>query len=56
MNEYRHVCFKDLNDYFKRNDYFEGLTDPEKQLILNNLGITDLIDKLIARIETLENK
>ena len=47
MNEYRHVCFKDLDNYFKRDDYFSDLTSQEKKLVRKNLGlsIVDDIDK-----------
>lgn len=41
MTDYRHVCFKDLNHYFKRDDYFSDLTSKEKKLIKKNLGIAD---------------
>lgn len=39
MNDYRHVCFKDLENYFKIDDYFGNLTDSEKRLIRENLQI-----------------
>lgn len=44
MNDYRHVCFKDLENYFKRDDYFGNLTSPEKKLILENLGAASSLD------------
>lgn len=39
MNEFRHVCFKDLENYVRKDDYFENYTDVEKQAIRTNLGI-----------------
>lgn len=39
-NEYKHVSLKDLQNYFKRSDYFGNLTDEELKLIQKNLGIT----------------
>ena len=39
MNEYRHVCFKDLENYFKKSDYFGNLTVKEKELIRDNLEV-----------------
>jgi hypothetical protein len=39
MNDYRHVCFKDLENYFKRSDYFNNLSNPEKDLIRFNLDV-----------------
>lgn len=38
-NEYKHVSLKDLQNYFKRSDYFGNLTDEELKLIQKNLGI-----------------
>lgn len=40
-NEYRHVCFKDLENYFKKDAYFSDLSDDEKALIRKNLGISE---------------
>lgn len=37
--DFRHVCFKDLENYFKKDEYFSGLTENEKELIRKNLGI-----------------
>lgn len=37
----RHVCLEDLKQYWRKNEYFEGLTDPEKFRIKQNLGIID---------------
>ena len=42
MNEYRHVCFKDLENYYKKTDYFSGLTYDEKKLIRQNLEVVSL--------------
>lgn len=39
MSEYRHVCFKDLDNYFKISDYFGNLSEVEKQLIRTNLNV-----------------
>lgn len=36
---FRHVCFKDLEDYFKISDYFNNLTKDEKIIVKQNLGI-----------------
>ena len=41
MNEYRHVCFKDLEKYRRKDDYFENLTKNEILLIRENLGISN---------------
>lgn len=38
---FRHVCFKDLENYFKISDYFENLTQNEKGIVKRNLGIED---------------
>lgn len=38
-NAYKHVCFKDLENYIKRDTYFSDFTDAEKELIKKNLGI-----------------
>lgn len=40
-NDYRHVCFKDLENYFRKDLYFSDLTEKEKQLVRENLGIAD---------------
>ena len=39
MNDYRHVCFKDLDNYFKRSDYLGGLTEIERNEIRKNLNV-----------------
>lgn len=55
MNDYRHVCFKDLKNYFKRSDYFEEFTDYEKKLIRKNLeipSINDVSEKVGGIIES----
>lgn len=39
MNEYRHVCLKDLDNYFKIDDYLGGLSSEEYKRIKSNLGI-----------------
>lgn len=36
---FRHVCFKDLEDYFKISDYFNNLTKEEKNIVKQNLNI-----------------
>lgn len=36
---FRHVCFKDLEGYFKISDYFNNLTKEEKNIIKQNLNI-----------------
>lgn len=41
-NAYRHVCFKDLENYFSRNDYFSNLTYEEIKLIRQNLGVASV--------------
>lgn len=43
MNEYRHVCLKDLNKYFKIEDYLGGLSLQEAELVKANLGIVSVI-------------
>lgn len=40
-NEYRHVCFKDLENYFRKDLYFSDLSDEEKALVRKNLGIPE---------------
>lgn len=37
--EFRHVCLKDLEHYFKKDDYFADLSEKEIKLIQKNLGI-----------------
>ena len=39
-NEFKHVCFKDLENYIQRDDYFASYSEEEKELIRKNLGIT----------------
>lgn len=38
MIDYRHVCFKDLNNYFKKDDYLGNLTYSEQSRIRSNIG------------------
>lgn len=40
-DDYRHVCFKDLDNYFKKDTYFSDLSDEEKALVRKNLGIPE---------------
>lgn len=40
--QYKSVCFKDLEDYQKKYDYMEGYSELEQELIRKNLGIKDL--------------
>jgi hypothetical protein len=42
MNDYRHVCFKDLEGYFKKSDHLGGLSEKEKEAIRNNLEVPSL--------------
>lgn len=44
MNDYRHVCFKDLENYFKKSDYFGGLSDLEIESIRTNLDVPSIKD------------
>lgn len=44
MSDYRHVCFKDLENYIKRSDYFGDYTEVEKNQIRKNLGIPTIED------------
>lgn len=37
--EFRHVCFKDLDNYIQRDNYFSDFTTDEKNLIKKNLGL-----------------
>lgn len=39
MNEYRHVCFKDLENYVKRDEYFGNLSEAELEQIRHNLNV-----------------
>lgn len=38
-DDFRHVCFKDLEHYFKKDEYFGDLSEDEIKLIQKNLGI-----------------
>lgn len=59
MIDYRHVCFKDLENYFKRSDYFGNLSESEKSQIRKNLNLpttNDLKDRENGFVEdTYEN-
>lgn len=44
MSDYRHVCFKDLENYIKRSDYFGDYTEVEKNQIRKNLSIPTIED------------
>lgn len=39
MNKFKHVCFSDLDNYFRRDTYFSDLSESEKQIILENLNV-----------------
>lgn len=62
-DEFRHVCLKDLEHYFKKDDYFGDLSEDEIKLIQKNLGIvTDNPDQdeynptvLVADYKTILN-
>lgn len=55
-NEYRHVCFKDLDNYLRKDLYFSDLTEKEKQLIRENLGLTDDPEGVIIKGSYMEIK
>lgn len=55
MNEYRHVCFKDLNNYFRKDDYLGGLTNIEKQQIRNNINAVSSVELDTVRAGLLED-
>lgn len=55
MNEYRHACLKDLEHYFKIEDYFGGLSIEECNLIKSNLGITSVISDTYEKIKQLHD-
>ena len=49
MDYNRHVCFRDLNNYLKKNEYLSGYTPVEQDLIRKNIGAigeADLINYL----------
>lgn len=39
MDEYRYVCLKDLDNYFKIDNYLGGLSSEEYKRIKSNSGI-----------------
>lgn len=43
-DDFRHVCFKDLEHYFKKDEYFGDLSEDEIKLIQKNLGIINKED------------
>ena len=55
MNDYRHVCFKDLDNYWRKDDYFDNLSDSAKTQIKKNLGLDLFESKIIeADYETIK--
>lgn len=44
-NQFRHVCFKDLQNYIERDKYFSDFTKDEIALIQKNLGIPTSTDE-----------
>lgn len=40
-DEYKHVCFKDLEDYLKKDDLLAGYSQLEQEKIRQNLGIVN---------------
>ena len=53
-SEYRHVCYKDLDRFFKKDKYFSDLTKEEKDKIKENLGISDAASIITGTYEELE--
>lgn len=53
-SEYRHVCYKDLDRFFKKDKYFSDLTEEEKNKIKENLGISDAASIIVGTYEELE--
>lgn len=53
-SEYRHVCYKDLDRFFKKDKYFSDLTNEEKNKIKENLGISDAASIIVGTYEELE--
>lgn len=52
----RHVVFKDLQNYFRKNEYFGDLTEEEKQLIRENLKLTAVKSATYSKILKLQQK
>ena len=52
-SEYRHVCYKDLDRFFKKDKYFSDLTEEEKNKIKENLGISDAASIIVGTYEEL---
>ena len=38
-NDKKHVCFKDLKDFWRKDEYFDGLNELEKERIRQNLNL-----------------
>lgn len=53
-SEYRHVCYKDLDRFFKKDKYFSDLTEEEKNKIKENLGISDAASIIAGTYKELE--
>jgi hypothetical protein len=43
-HKFRHVCFADLEEYIKKDFYFDSYTKSEQALIRKNLGIMERED------------
>ena len=53
-SEYRHVCYKDLDRFFKKDKYFSDLTEEEKNKIKENLCVQFFRDK--KHLSILDNR
>ena len=52
-NDKKHVCFKDLKDYWRKDEYFENLNELERAQIKANLGFapeTQQVDVDLSKV------
>ena len=52
-DQYKHVSFKDLEGYLRKDDYLSGYCEAEKELVRQNLGIeTYKVDSKLSDLST----
>lgn len=52
-DQYKHVSFKDLDGYLRKDDYLSGYCETEKELVRQNLGIeTFRVDSKLSDLST----
>ena len=54
MSDYRHVCFKDLENYWRKDEYFDNLSSGEIIKIKKNLDLLDSTKQVVGTYDEIK--